>query len=39
MTQDDEHLRLLATFHYEVGGLAALIALLPIVHLVFGFFV
>lgn len=31
-----EHLRLLALFHYVVAGLAALLALLPLVHLAFG---
>lgn len=36
MTQDEEHLRLLAIFHYVVGGLAALFAMIPIFHLVFG---
>ncbi|MEW6368891.1 MAG: hypothetical protein AB1714_30040 [Acidobacteriota bacterium] len=38
MTQDEEHLRLLSIFHYVVGGLAGLFALLPIFHLVFGLF-
>jgi hypothetical protein len=36
MTQDEEHLRLLSTFHYVVSGLAALFALFPIFHLVIG---
>ena len=36
-TQDDlEHLRLLSIFHYVVGGLAALFALFPVLHLVVG---
>jgi small-conductance mechanosensitive channel len=38
MTQDEEYLRLLAIFHYVVAGLAALFALFPIFHLVFGLF-
>ena len=38
MTQDEEHLRLLSIFHYVVGGMAALIALFPILHLIFGLF-
>jgi hypothetical protein len=36
MTRDEEHLRLLSIFHYVVGGLAGLFALLPIFHLIFG---
>ncbi len=36
MSQDEEQLKLLSIFHYVVGGLAGLFALLPIVHLVFG---
>src|SRR5688572_3617260 len=39
MTQEEEHLRLLSIFHYVVGGLAALFALFPIFHLVFGLFI
>ena len=38
MKQDEEHLRLLSIFHYVVAGLAALFALFPIFHLVFGIF-
>jgi hypothetical protein len=38
MTQDEEHLRLLSIFHYVVGGLAALFALFPIFHMLFGLF-
>jgi len=38
MTRDEEHLRLLSIFHYVVGGLAALFALFPIFHLIFGLF-
>lgn len=36
MKQDEEHLRLLSIFHYVVAGLAALISLFPIFHLIFG---
>ena len=36
MTQDEEHLRLLAVFHYVVGGLAGLFALFPVLHLILG---
>jgi hypothetical protein len=36
MRQDEEYLRLLSMFHYVVGGLAALFALFPLVHLVIG---
>jgi hypothetical protein len=36
MKQDEEHLRLLAIFHYVVAGLAALISLFPIFHLIIG---
>ena len=38
MTQDEEHLRMLSIFHYIVGGLAGLFALIPIVYLLFGLF-
>ena len=38
VNQDDEHLTLLAVFHYLVGGLAALVALFPLLHLVLGLF-
>lgn len=34
--KDDEHLRLLALFHYIVGGLAALFACLPLIHVGMG---
>jgi hypothetical protein len=33
MDQDLEHLRLLSIFHYVVGGLAALFACFPCIHL------
>ena len=36
MKQDDEHLRLLSIFHYVLGGLGALIACVPVIHLVIG---
>jgi len=36
MTQDEEHLRLLSIFHYVVGGIVALFALFPVIHLIFG---
>ncbi|MHC4130571.1 MAG: hypothetical protein ACYSSP_09915 [Planctomycetota bacterium] len=38
-TQDEDHLNLLSIFHYVVGGLAALFAFFPIIHLVIGLFV
>jgi hypothetical protein len=36
--KSEEHLRLLAIFHYVVGGLAALFACFPVLHLVMGIF-
>jgi hypothetical protein len=39
MTQDEDHLRLLSIFHYVVGGLSALFALFPIVHMLMGLFI
>ena len=36
MNKDIEHLRLLSIFHYVVGGLVALFACFPIIHLTFG---
>ena len=36
MNQDEEHLRLLAIFHYVCAGLAGLFACFPIFHLIFG---
>ena len=36
MNQDLEHIRLLSVFHYVVGGLAALFACFPIIHLIMG---
>jgi len=39
MNQDEEQLRLLAIFHYVVAGMAALFALFPIFHLIFGLFI
>ena len=32
MNQDNEHLRLLAVFHYVVSGLAALFSLFPLLY-------
>lgn len=34
--QDDEHLRLLAIFHYVVAGMQALFASFPIIHFFIG---
>lgn len=39
MNQDEEHLRLLSIFHYIVGGVAALFACFPFIHLVVGILV
>lgn len=36
MDQDDQHLQLLSIFHYVVGGLIALFALFPLIHLAMG---
>lgn len=36
MDQDDQQLQLLSIFHYVVGGLLALFALFPVIHLVMG---
>ena len=36
MNQDSEHLKLLTTFHYVVGGISALFACIPIFHLIIG---
>lgn len=36
MTQDEEHLRLLAIFHYVVGGIGCFMACLPLLHMLFG---
>ena len=36
MEQDEDHLRLLAIFHYIVGGLAALFSFLPLLYGGFG---
>ena len=39
MTQkDEEQIRILAVFHYVLGGMAALFALLPVIHFVMGLF-
>jgi hypothetical protein len=34
--QEEQHLQLLAIFHYVVGGLAAFFACLPLIHLTIG---
>ena len=34
--QEEQHLQLLAIFHYIVGGLAALFACFPLIHLTIG---
>jgi hypothetical protein len=39
VNDDTEHLRLLTVFHYVVGGVTALFALLPVFHLIVGIFV
>ena len=36
MNRDEEQLKLLAIFHYVVAGLAALMALFPVIHLILG---
>lgn len=36
MQQDQEHLKLLSIFHYVVGGLAGVFAMVPIFHLLLG---
>jgi hypothetical protein len=36
MNQDEEHLRLLSIFHYVVGGITAVFACFPCIHLAFG---
>jgi ABC-type branched-subunit amino acid transport system permease subunit len=38
MSHDDEHLRLLAVFHYIVGGLAALFSFFPLMYAAMGAF-
>jgi hypothetical protein len=35
-TQDEEHLKLLALFHYIVAGLGALLACFPLIHVAIG---
>ncbi|MFN2508492.1 MAG: hypothetical protein ABR589_06935 [Chthoniobacterales bacterium] len=35
-TDDEQHLRLLSVFHYVVGGLTALLACFPLIHLALG---
>lgn len=36
VSQDGEHLRLLSIFHYVVGGLLALFACIPLIHVALG---
>jgi len=36
MTQDEEHLKLLAIFHYVVGAIGALFACFPLIHVTLG---
>lgn len=36
MTQDEDHLRMLAIGHYVVGGLLAFVACIPLIHLTIG---
>jgi len=36
MSQDEEHVRLLAMFHYIFAGIVALFACFPVFHLAFG---
>lgn len=36
MTQDEQHLRLLSIFHYVVGGVMALFACFPLIHVAVG---
>jgi hypothetical protein len=38
MNQDEEYLRLVTTFHYVVAGMAAVFAMFPVFHLIFGLF-
>lgn len=38
MTQDEQHLNLLSTFHYVLGGLAGVFGLFPIIYVVMGVF-
>lgn len=38
MNQDNEHLRLLAIFHYVLAGVTGLISLFPLLHLAAGLF-
>ena len=38
VNQDEKHLKLLSIFHYVVGGLVAMLACIPILHLIMGIF-
>jgi hypothetical protein len=39
MNRDEEHLRLIAIFHYVLAGLMTLFALFPVIHLCMGLFI
>ena len=39
VNQDEEHLRLLSIFHYVVGGLLAIVASVPLIHVALGLFI
>lgn len=36
MTENEQHIKLLSTFHYIVGGLGALFACIPLIHVTLG---
>ena len=36
MSRDEEHLKLLSVFHYVLGGVTALFACFPFIHLILG---
>lgn len=38
LEEDQEQLNLLAIFHYIIGGIAALVSCVPVIHLVIGIF-
>lgn len=38
MNRDEEHVRLLSIFHYILAALMALVAMVPVIHLLMGFF-
>src|SRR5271165_2712107 len=39
MNRDEEHLRLLAIFHYVAAGITGLISMFPLLHLAIGLFI